>query len=108
MKRLEIRKIGMGSFFKLHFVIGMGIGLIVCGVMTFIRPALNALGMENGIIDSGRNGFWGVSAAIIGVVAGSLAYGVILGVTGVGSALLYNICSRLVGGIVIKVEEERD
>lgn len=89
-------------------MIGLGIGLVVCGVMTFARPLLEAIGLESGMIDSGENGFWRLSAAIAGVFAGSLAYGLFLGVTGAGSALLYNICSRLVGGIVIKVEEEKD
>lgn len=92
--------------FRFYFTIGVLIGLILSLVMVFTGPALQDLGVRIGVpgLDTGHT--LQIGSAVVGVIVGTLAYGLALGISGALGALVYNAIAALTGGIVIQVKEE--
>jgi Transmembrane domain of unknown function (DUF3566) len=105
MKTYEIRKIGPGSVFKLYFTIGLVIGLIVSLVMVLVGISLKNIGFQLGTINMNHIGLLQIGAAILGVIIGSLVYGLVAGLAGMIGALIYNAFAALVGGIKVNLNE---
>ena len=103
MKSYEIKKIGVGSVFKFYFVIGIAIGVIFSLLLLLTGASLKNIGIEIGAISLGNSGPLQIGAALAGVIIGSLAYGIIIGLAGAVGAFLYNVFAKITGGIVIKL-----
>jgi hypothetical protein len=104
MRNMEIKKIQIGSIFKLCFVGGAVLGLIL-GILVLITGSLaQNLGLPLGYSFETGSALQ-VGASILGVLIGSLAYGLVNGIFGIIGAFIYNIFAAIVGGIVLKVEE---
>ncbi len=106
MKNYEIRKIGPGSIFKLYFTIGTVIGFIVSLILLLAGATLNSIGMQLGTADLMSGGALQVAAIILGIIIGSLVYGLLTGIMGIVGAMIYNVFAALVGGIVINLTEK--
>ncbi|MGE5581367.1 MAG: DUF3566 domain-containing protein [Bacillota bacterium] len=106
MKLYEIQRIGPGSVFKLYFVLGVVIGLIISLVLVSVGATLNGIGYQLGTVNMTGGGPLQIAAVILGVIIGSLIYGLLSGVTGVIGAVVYNAFTALVGGIVIRLREK--
>lgn len=105
MKSLEVKRIGAGSVFRFYFAVGVILGLISCIIVLAMGASLQNLGINLGSFGIGGGGALQIGAAIIGLIIGSLAYGIFLGIAGAIGAFLYNVFAAAVGGIVIKVKE---
>jgi hypothetical protein len=104
MRNIEIKKIQVGSIFKLCFIGGAVLGLLL-GILVIVAGTLaQNLGLPLGTTFE-TGGAWQVGASIMGVLIGSLAYGLVNGIFGIFGAFIYNIFTAIVGGIVLKVEE---
>lgn len=106
MKRIQVKKVEAGSMFKFYFAIGLIVGLILSLVVVISGSAIKDLGVQIGIPGITNDSPLQVGSAVIGVIIGSLAYGLALGIGGSVGALLYNIIAAITGGIVIQVKEE--
>lgn len=105
MKSIEIKKIGVGSVFKFYFAVGLVIGLIACIIFLITGSSLKNLGIEIGAVSLGNQGPLQIGATLIGVIIGSLAYGLLSGLAGAVGAFIYNIFAAVTGGIVVKVND---
>jgi|GEM_PF-523372 len=103
MKSYEIKKIGLGSVCKFHFAVGVVVGLIACILLLLTGASLKHLGIEVGTVILGNQGPLQVGAALVGLIIGSLAYGLMMGLVGLVGAFLYNVFAKITGGIVIKL-----
>ncbi|HPT88633.1 MAG TPA: DUF3566 domain-containing protein [Bacillota bacterium] len=103
MKSFEVKQIGLGSVFKFHFVVGVVVGLIASILLLLTGASLKNLGIEVGTVVLGKQGPLQVGAALTGIVLGSLAYGLMMGLFGAIGALLYNVFARITGGIVVRL-----
>lgn len=104
MRNIEIKKIQIDSVFKLCFIGGAVLGLIL-GILVL---AMGTLAQNLGLpIDNTfeTGGVLQIGASILGVLIGTLAYGLVNGIFGIIGAFIYNIFAAIVGGIVLKVEE---
>jgi hypothetical protein len=104
MRNIEIKKIQIGSIFKLCFIGGAVLGIIL-GILVLVTGSLAenlGLPFANTL---GSGGAWQVGASILGVLIGSLGYGLANGIFGIIGAFIYNIFAAIVGGIVLKIEE---
>lgn len=106
MKRLEIKKVGPGSVFKFCFMFGTVAGLLASIILILAGLPLKNMGIQFGPVRLGDGGFFQVGAAMVGVIIGSIAYGLAAGIIGAIGAALYNILAAIAGGIVIKVSED--
>jgi hypothetical protein len=105
MKSLEIKKVGIGSVFKLSFTIGVIIGLIAGVIFLITGSLVQNIGLQLGTTHFDTGGPLQIGASVLGIVIGSLAYGLANSVIGIIGALIYNIFAAIVGGIVLKVEQ---
>jgi hypothetical protein len=106
MKNYEIKRIAPGSVFKLYFLLGSIIGLIISLVLVLVGASLNSIGFQLGIVNLQNVGPLQIGAIILGVILGSLAYGLLLGIVAVIAAVIYNAFATLAGGIVIRLNEK--
>lgn len=104
MKSYEIKKIGPGSVFKFHFIVGVVFGLLTSIVLLITGASLKTIGLELGAISPG-GGTLQAGAAIIGVILASLAYGLMAGIISMVGALIYNGFAAAIGGIVVKLND---
>mgnify|MGYP005854688947 CR=1 FL=1 len=104
MRKLEVRKIQIGSVFKLCFIGGAVLGLIL-GILVLVTGSMaQSLGLPlAGTLETG--GAMQIGASILGVLIASLGYGLINGIFGIIGAFIYNIFAAIVGGIVLNIEE---
>lgn len=105
MKSYEIRKIGPGSVFKFHFIVGVVFGLLFSIILLITGASLKNIGLELGAL-SGNGGTLQAGAAILGVILASLAYGLMAGVISTVGALIYNLFASAIGGIVVKLNDK--
>jgi hypothetical protein len=103
MKSIEIKKINIGSVFKFCFAIGLVVGLIACILFLLTGSSLKNIGIEIGAVSLGNQGPLQIGATLLGVIIGSLAYGLLMGLGGAIGAFLYNIFASVTGGIVVKI-----
>jgi len=105
MRNIEIKKIRIGSVFKLSFIIGAVFGLIIGIVFLATGSLAQSLGPQLGItFETGSSLQFG--ASLLGIVIGCLAYGLVNSIIGIIGAFIYNVLTAIVGGIVLKVEEK--
>jgi hypothetical protein len=105
MKNYEIKSIGPASVFKLYFVLGLIIGLILSLVLVLAGVSLNSIGLQLGTTSLHNIGLLQIGAVILGIILGSLAYGLLLGIVAWIGAVIYNAFAALVGGITVKISE---
>lgn len=104
MRSIEIKKIQIGSVFKLCFIGGVVLGLIL-GILVLVMGTL-APNLGFPIANTFETGgALQIGASILGVLIGTLVYGLVNGIFGIIGAFIYNIFAAIVGGIVLKVEE---
>ena len=106
VKNYEVKRIGPGSVFKFNFVLGSVLGLIVSLILVLAGVSLNSIGFQLGILSLHHTGLLQVGAIILGIIIGSLVYGLLMGVAGAIGALIYNAFAALVGGVVVKLNEK--
>ncbi len=102
---LEIKKIGIGSVFKLSFIVGAAIGLIIGVVFLITGSLVQDIGLQLGTIQFDTEGPLQIGASVLGILIGSLAYGLINSLLGIIGAFIYNAFAAIVGGLVIKIED---
>jgi len=98
---MVLKRVGIWSAAKIFGVLYAALGLIM-GVI-FAAASLLGLGPAQGALSDAPPWFsasWGVAA----IVVFPIMYGVAGLVTGVLSAGLYNLFSRLVGGLVLELQ----
>jgi uncharacterized Tic20 family protein len=106
MKNYEIRKINPGSVFKLYFFLGLVIGIIISLVLVLLGVSLNSIGYQLGTVSLQGTGLLQVGALILGIIFGSLVYGLLLAVIAAIGAVIYNVFAAMAGGIVVKLNEK--
>jgi hypothetical protein len=106
MKNYEIKRIGPGSVFKLYFVLGSVIGLIISLVLVLLGASLSSIGFQLGTASIPNMGLLHILALILGIILGSLVYGLLLGIFAAIGALIYNAFAALVGGVVIRLNDK--
>jgi len=106
MKNVEIRKIRVGSVFKLCFVIGAVLGLLLGILILATGACIQNIGLLLGTVHFETGGVMQIGASILGLLIGSLAYGLVNGIAGIIGAFIYNIFTAIVGGVVIKIEDK--
>ena len=106
MKKYEVKRIGPGSVFKFYFALGLVIGLIISLVMVLVGANLNSIGFQLGTSNLQSVGPLQVGAIILGVIIGSLVYGLLMGLAGAIGAFIYNAFAALVGGIAVTLNEK--
>jgi ABC-type branched-subunit amino acid transport system permease subunit len=106
LKSYEVKRIGPGSIFKFNFVLGSVLGLIISLILVLAGVSLNSIGFQLGISSLHHIGLLQVGAIILGIIIGSLVYGLLMGLVGAIGALIYNAFAALVGGVVIKLNEK--
>jgi lipopolysaccharide export LptBFGC system permease protein LptF len=105
MRNIEIKKIQIGSVFKLCFIGGAVLGLIL-GILVLVMGSFaQTLGLPLANTHFETGGALQIGASILGVLIGCLAYGVVNSIFGIIGAFIYNLFAAIVGGIVLKVEE---
>lgn len=103
MKSYEIKAFSLASAFKFCFICGLVLGLIVSIIVILLGASLEEMGFGfNFNLFQGGVSF---GTAVITVFLGALFYGVVSGVCGFISALLYNIFAKIAGGLVVKLTE---
>lgn len=105
MRNIEIKRIQIGSVFKLCFIGGAVLGLIL-GILVLVAGSLAqtlGLPLANTYFETG--GALQIGASILGVLIGCLVYGLVNGIFGIIGTFIYNVFAAIVGGIVLKVEE---
>lgn len=105
MKSFEIRKVVVGSVFKLYFMFGIVFGLIAIIAIILASASLKNAGIELGTYNLADGPFQVVTIAV-GIIFGSLAYGLLTGLAGVIGALIYNAFAAMVGGVIIKLGDK--
>jgi hypothetical protein len=106
MKNYEIESINPGSVFKLYFLMGLVLGLLFSLILVLVGASLNSLGFQLGITSLRNTGALHIGAIILGVIFGSVVYGLSLGIFATIGSLLYNGFARMAGGIVIRLNEK--
>ncbi|HBF39696.1 MAG TPA: hypothetical protein DDW50_20575 [Firmicutes bacterium] len=106
MKSYGIESIKPGSVFKLYFLMGLVLGLLFSLLLVVVGMCLDSAGFQLGITSLRNNGPLEFGAIILGVVFGSVIYGLLLGLFATIGALLYNGFARMTGGIVIRLNEK--
>lgn len=101
MKRVEVRKIGIGSAFKFFFTIGTVMGFIACLVFLVSGSLMQNIGLQLGTVHLESGSAMQVGASVVGIIVGSLVYGLINSLIGIVAAFIYNILAAMVGGIVL-------
>ncbi len=94
--RYKLTNISLGSVFKVTFVLGLIIGLIVGGLYALITAA--------GIAAYGLPGI-AVGYGAVGAVAGGIVGGTLAAIIAVIYALLYNITAKITGGLEFELSE---
>lgn len=102
MKKVEVRRLGLGSVFRLFLVMGLIIGLIVSIAFFLTGHAVSAVGRDLGTMTN----FMSIGNGAIACVATGIAYGLGSGITAVIGALLYNIFAAAVGGVTIRIADK--
>ncbi|MEK6820783.1 MAG: hypothetical protein AABY11_00085 [archaeon] len=103
-KKVEITRIDPLLLGKINALFGLVVGLIV-GMLTLLTSGIvsgylqTLTGIDPAFIEQTQQfGFIGLLL--------SLLFGVVLGfITGAGSALIYNVVAKIVGGITVWTEE---
>lgn len=106
MKSYEIRKIGAGSVFKFYFVVGVVFGLLISLIFILTGASLQSMGIHLGNLAFSNGGAFQIGAAFLGVIIGSLAYGLVAGLTAAIGAFIYNIFAAAIGGITVKLNDK--
>lgn len=99
MKKVEIRRIGLGSVFRLFLVMGLVIGLIANVVLLLAGYALLDIARDLGTMDEVVS----LGGGAVGCIILSIIYGLLFGVGGVIVAGLYDLFALAVGGIKISL-----
>lgn len=102
MKKYEIRRLGLGSLFKLYLIIGLVIGLIVNVVLLATGYALVDVGRELGTMKE----LVSLGGGVVACILLAIIYGLAAGATAVIGGLIYNIFAAAVGGITVKLAEK--
>lgn len=102
MKKYEIRRMGLGSIFRLYLVMGLVIGLIVNVVLLLTGYALGDIGRELGTMKE----LISLGGGAVACVLLAVVYGLLAGVSGVVGGLLYNLFAAAVGGVTVKLAEK--
>ena len=105
MKTYEIKKVGLGSVFKFHFTLGVVIGVIITLVLALVGVSLTNIGFQLGTANLSHSGPLQIGAAILGIIIGSLIYGLLMGLAGTIGALIYNAFAALIGGIEVTLND---
>ncbi len=96
----SLKRIGIGSAFKVGFVVGVVLSALV--LVPFGLLAL--LGVVGGAGKGGAGSALALGAAGGMMVVMPLVYGLIYGVIAALSALVYNVVARVVGGLEVDLE----
>ena len=92
----ELKRIGVGSAFKLTGFLYLFIG--------FIFGALITLAVFAGFKPGGGGGMMSLIFGTLAIVILPILYGVLGAIAGVIGALLYNISARVTGGLDLELE----
>lgn len=105
-QKQELKRVGVLSAFKLCFIIGLALGLImglIYGGMLSIFVLFGMLSsMKMGGIDVAGMGLVAFLIAIVALIVFTLVYGIICGIFGAIYALVYNLAAKYVGGIELE------
>jgi hypothetical protein len=104
MNKVELKSIGVLSAGKVQGVLGAVIGLILgilYGGIILVFSLIGAgIGGKGGLVAGGG----GIIAAIAVVIIFPIMYGLIMFIAGMVSALIYNLCAGMIGGIEMEFE----
>lgn len=105
-QKLVIRSIGVGSAFKVGFVIGLALSLIV------IIPAALAFFLSNPrVLEFGPRAMRFPRGGVVEIVlllCMPFGYGIAYGVVTALSAIVYNVVAAIVGGLEVSVETAKE
>jgi hypothetical protein len=106
MNKLRIKKLGVLSVAKMQAVMGLVIGLIIgviYGVIIILYSILGASLVKGDQAYAVGGG--GIVIGIVAMIGFPIMYTIIGFIGGAIGALIYNLFSRIVGGIEMEVEQ---
>lgn len=102
MKKYEVKRLGLGSLFRLYLIIGLVIGLIVNVVLLLTGIALVDVGRELGTMKE----LISLGGGVVACIVLAIVYGLISGVAAVVGGFIYNIFAAAVGGVSVRLVEK--
>ncbi len=103
MTKVEVRRVGVVSVFKIYLILGLILGIIL-GLL--LVPLLSMAPTSPGAAQpSLPTGLLPLGGLVGGILIGVL-YGILLGIGGAIGALLYNLAAKIVGGLELDLVEK--